>query len=65
MKIRKSLIVSAINEAEHALTFEQIEEAFSEQVDYINLHVALAEMVARERLKSFVDDGRVVYQINK
>jgi len=65
MKIRKSVIINAIESAKKPLNFEEIADSFVEQIDFIDLHVVLAEMVARKRLSSFVDDdGRVVYEIN-
>ena len=66
MKIKKSTIVSAIEGAGEPVTFEEIAEAFWENIDLMDLYAVLAEMVARKRLVSFVDDeGRVVYAINQ
>lgn len=66
MKIKKSTIVSAIERAGEPVTFEEIAEAFWENIDLMDLYAVLAEMVARKRLVSFVDDeGRVVYAINQ
>ena len=65
MKIKKSTIVSAIEAAGEPVTFEEIAEAFWEDIDMMDLYAILAEMVARKRLVSFVDDeGRVVYAVN-
>lgn len=66
-KLKKSMIVLAIKFADRPCTYEDIMNEVigypNEEVDQFQLLLDLAEMVARKRLVSYVDDeGQVVYE---
>lgn len=60
----KSSIVKALDTSDKPMEFSEIMESLGDNVGRLALHEALAVMVARKRLVSYVDDdGRVVYEI--
>lgn len=62
--ILKSSIVKALDASSKPLEFSEIMEALGDNAGRLALYEALALMVARKRLISYVnDDGRVVYEI--
>jgi len=62
--ILKSSIVKALDASGKPMEFNEIVEALGANANRLTLHEALAVMVARKRLVSYVDDdGRVVYEI--
>ena len=62
--ILKSSIVKALDVSGKPMEFSEIMEALGDNAGRLALHEALAVMVARKRLVSYVDDdGRVVYEI--
>lgn len=62
--VLKSSIVKALDVSGKPMEFSEIMESLGDNVGRLALHEALAVMVARKRLVSYVDDdGRVVYEI--
>lgn len=62
--ILKSSIVKALDTFGKPMEFNEIMEALGDNANRLALHEALAVMVARKRLVSYVDDdGCVVYEI--
>lgn len=62
--VLKSSIVKALDVSGKPMEFSEIMDALGNNAGRLALHEALAVMVARKRLVSYVDDdGRVVYEI--
>ena len=64
VNVLKSSIVKVLDTSGKPMEFSEIMEALGDNAGRLALHEALAVMIARKRLVSYVDDdGRVVYEI--
>lgn len=64
VNVLKSSIIKALDTSSKPMEFSEIMEALGDNAGRLALHEALAVMIARKRLVSYVDDdGRVVYEI--